>query len=1102
MLTYFISIITIIVIAMFTIEQLSTRETTVNLTTQASQKNKEQIEQAMKKGRKPWGRSKIMIVGEGRAGKTALSNSIIGKPFEDTESTVGINQLTFDVKYTSLGQGTWNEYVKPEKEFEAAIASMVMIEDSNRDTQQERTSNQSNQNADTVNKENTPSSPSSSSLSLSEVAMIRNNNVTNHLDVNHTRNDSKQNKDKEFPPVDEDLVMKCLSDSVQSQSKVILSLFDFGGQSVFDIIHHFFLTKYGVYILVFRMDWILSSDQSLVDRCFSLLSFWMNSITVHTLDPSEDTVAPIVMVGTRKDEIHDIIQHQQISILLDKYYSRCKAWVSVLENENEQLCFFPVNNKLGRQDPTVVNMMTTIEKVVEKANYVIQEKPLNWFRALDKIQSIKKPYLFLDVVISLTKECNIDDIEEIYELLSFLHEMGILMWHNEIGLKEVVILDAIKYFVTPITRIICKHTADPTDPTVHLTDLHKLCRKQHRDDWELMISNGILSVKLFQALLPDRKEHVGILLLLMMKFKLLVVLEDPVLDDYENETDHRPSKPPSFLIPALLPSAPEAALTDVWTSQTVSTCYLIFTTKEKLMTSPLITSSDLQSVGFLPRGLMERFLGRAITWCQQTSHVTDIRTLVLYKDLALLSYGNQRFRIQLLNGLNSIRVEIEGLNPLAIHSRLEEQASKAIAESMRSLVCFTALPYVSVESMSSSIDSIETTQDMCWVPLQQIREVKHDRPLRLLGGRQLIADEIRLKFGNWIPNNELLSHYDIFISYRWGPQDSSFSQALFDNLSNFTIGSNNRAINVFLDSKRLKDGINFQSAFGKALIHTVVVIPIVSYDALEKMISHDIHTEDNVLIEWLLLTECLKQDVPHIKAVIPIFFGKFDSSGSFSSNLFDSDIMNKLPAVVPEACVRRVQQLLAENNMSPSTTLQSCTIRSIVTDLRKFLGVKGWEANARLVTRVCRKVVETLSTHAATSSTNHPPGSTATANLAQKQPTVIQQEDKSNTSLTNDDGNERPSLENSVEPRQGDSGSKALGDLTIEEVGNLMQNMKTGVSMEDIRRNFVDGEILRAIESLAEFDELQFTMSRIRKQQFFSNMQKWKSAGVPMELIK
>ena len=90
------------------------------------------IANALQAGGKDWGRSKILIVGEGRAGKTALANSIIGKPFEETESTVGISQLVCDVSYARGGGGqassTWSAYTKPEREMEAAIAFLVAAE--------------------------------------------------------------------------------------------------------------------------------------------------------------------------------------------------------------------------------------------------------------------------------------------------------------------------------------------------------------------------------------------------------------------------------------------------------------------------------------------------------------------------------------------------------------------------------------------------------------------------------------------------------------------------------------------------------------------------------------------------------------------------------------------------------------------------------------------------------------------------------------------------------------------------------------------------------------------------------------------------------------
>ena len=61
-------------------------------------------------------------------------------------------------------------------------------------------------------------------------------------------------------PVDDELVMKCMSDNVDVDSKYKIALFDFGGQTVFNVIHPFFLTQYGVYLVVFNMEWILGTE--------------------------------------------------------------------------------------------------------------------------------------------------------------------------------------------------------------------------------------------------------------------------------------------------------------------------------------------------------------------------------------------------------------------------------------------------------------------------------------------------------------------------------------------------------------------------------------------------------------------------------------------------------------------------------------------------------------------------------------------------------------------------------------------------------------------------------------------------------------------------
>ena len=53
-------------------------------------------------GRKPMNTSRLNIVGEGRAGKTAFLGACRGKPFSATDSTIGVEQILLEVNRVDL----------------------------------------------------------------------------------------------------------------------------------------------------------------------------------------------------------------------------------------------------------------------------------------------------------------------------------------------------------------------------------------------------------------------------------------------------------------------------------------------------------------------------------------------------------------------------------------------------------------------------------------------------------------------------------------------------------------------------------------------------------------------------------------------------------------------------------------------------------------------------------------------------------------------------------------------------------------------------------------------------------------------------------------
>ena len=76
--------------------------------------------QALKDGSVQWMQSKLMFIGEGRAGKTCTLRSLLGKPFVDTASTLGYDLSACKIDRTNVKN--WTEIQDLGKQSELAAA--------------------------------------------------------------------------------------------------------------------------------------------------------------------------------------------------------------------------------------------------------------------------------------------------------------------------------------------------------------------------------------------------------------------------------------------------------------------------------------------------------------------------------------------------------------------------------------------------------------------------------------------------------------------------------------------------------------------------------------------------------------------------------------------------------------------------------------------------------------------------------------------------------------------------------------------------------------------------------------------------------------------
>jgi len=313
------------------------------------------------------------------------------------------------------------------------------------------------------------------------------------------------------------------------------------------------------------------------------------------------------------------------------------------------------------------SVMTTIETSLNDADYTHQLVPVSWMKTLDEVTNLKRSFLTIDEYSSIAASCNVLRSDE-FNLLHYFHEMGYLMWHDEPLLRDVIILDPIEYFVKPATMIICKHIQDGNDSTVHFLPVHSKCKKMQFNKFTDLTTHGILNSSLLPILWEDFSLHQDLLLHLMYRHGLLVpLLYNSSANDSSDVVTANVSE--KYLVPSLLPSSSSSQNHQEWLDDGTPyhTCYFIFSSSKDMENNHIIRLADLRSDGFLPNGLFERLIGKSIGWCQLTSKVPQINMDLLFKDLVILRYGRQRFKLSLLNDLNSIRLDVEGMVSIFFH---------------------------------------------------------------------------------------------------------------------------------------------------------------------------------------------------------------------------------------------------------------------------------------------------------------------------------------------------------------------------------------------------------------------------------------------------
>ena len=409
--------------------------------------NKRQFESAFKRNaRVPWQRGKIMVVGEPQTGKTATVRSLLNLGFEEGwDSTVAIE--IFLAKTNGRGlMSKLNHLVGSYAELLAHQAAVRSVEEKERRRESIRRLRRHEQPT-TIDRDKLVLHEQNTMKDLFESEQDWQATYTYSHELNRQ--------------------------VMQEKDDIICSIWDYGGQKVFQSLHHIFLTKFGLYLIVFDMRYSIVGTG--VGSAMEHVNYWMRSVAMHAPH------APIILVGTFADKI----SHSQLeSINSTLYYSMEDLMQTPsLCKPPTGLAYIPISNKsrLG-----VDQLQAFTAQVMKRQEFVHKRVSINWMRTLDVIHAQNYRFTTLDGFTVVANFCQIKDALEVQDMLTLFHELGVLLYFSASeALRSRVITDP-QWLIDSMGQIV-------RDSATHGYDTSRLKELGLQRDMKDLFELGIVS---------------------------------------------------------------------------------------------------------------------------------------------------------------------------------------------------------------------------------------------------------------------------------------------------------------------------------------------------------------------------------------------------------------------------------------------------------------------------------------------------------------------------------------------------------------------------------------------------------------------------------
>ena len=242
------------------------------------------------------------------------------------------------------------------------------------------------------------------------------------------------------------LLNKLIMHKKKKTPSVIFNVKDFAGQSVYRPMHHCFISKRGIFVVVFKLPEMLRYIQNQdTHNPLDDISYWVQSVHAHITRPNDrerdkgKKLKRVLLVGTRRKEVQpkdlkSIDEFIGTNFMDKKKEGRCINHIRLIGGSSNYRYFIPVENSIDfynwgeayLEESGTKLVKDTIIAISKTLPHINDVYPFKWLRFEELLKQQRKltPVMKIKEINKLSIKSGIIVEEQRNLALKFFHETG------------------------------------------------------------------------------------------------------------------------------------------------------------------------------------------------------------------------------------------------------------------------------------------------------------------------------------------------------------------------------------------------------------------------------------------------------------------------------------------------------------------------------------------------------------------------------------------------------------------------------------------------------------------------------------------------------